>query len=64
MRQMPRGRELKMESPKQMGSDQEAPRDGVTMQQQGSEPQPVRREGARKPSTQMQATQFTDWASI
>ena len=52
-----------MSAPKQMGSEQSAPREGVT-QQQGSQPQPPRREGDKKPTTQMQGTQFTDWASI
>lgn len=53
-----------MTSPKQMGSEQGAPREGVTMQQQGSATQPVRREGDKKPTAQMQGTQFTDWAAI
>jgi hypothetical protein len=57
-----------MSSPKQMGSGQGAPREGVTQQQvsqqQGSQPQAARREGDGKPASQMQGTQFTDWASI
>jgi hypothetical protein len=53
-----------MTSPKQMGSDKVAPREGVTPQQQGSETQPMPRQGDKKPSEQMQSTQFTDWASI
>lgn len=53
----------KMESPKQMGSDQVTPREGTTVQQQGSEQTTVRRDDKAKPA-QMQATQFRDWASI
>ncbi len=53
-----------METPKQMGSDQVAPREGVTVQQQGSQQDTVRRDAKAKPSDQMQGTQFTDWASI
>lgn len=53
-----------METPKQMGSEQASPREGVTMQQQGGQQDTARRDGKTKPETQMQGTQFTDWASI
>lgn len=54
-----------MEQPKQMGSERAEPREGATVQQQGSQQQPVQRRGdEKKPASQMQSTQFRDWASI
>lgn len=64
-----------MEQPKQMGSERAEPRDGATGQQQGvqqqggqqqgGQQQAVQRRGEeKKPASQMQGTQFRDWASI
>ncbi|MCA0272918.1 MAG: hypothetical protein LCH69_12780 [Proteobacteria bacterium] len=54
-----------MEQPKQMGSERAEPREGAQVQQQGSQQQPVQRRGdEKKPASQMQGTQFRDWASI
>lgn len=59
-----------MEQPKQMGSERAEPRDGATVQQQGGQQQggqqqTVQRRGEeKKPASQMQGTQFRDWASI
>jgi len=59
------GKERKMEQPKQMGSERAEPREGAQVQQQGSQQQPVQRRGdEKKPASQMQGTQFRDWASI
>ncbi len=54
-----------MEQPKQMGSEQAEPREGATVQQQGSQQRPVQHRHDDKPQAgQMQGTQFRDWASI
>lgn len=54
-----------MEQPKQMGSERAEPREGATVQQQGSQQRPVQRRDDDKPQAgQMQGTQFRDWASI
>ena len=63
------GKERKMEQPKQMGSERAEPREGATVQQQGSQQQTVqRRDGdktqASQQAGQMQGTQFRDWAAI